>query len=254
MADPTGDITIDIIEGARWREEDGVVTEISRLAIASGLSGGEQSFTEALKHTSMPQPGASHPLKGHLIVRARNPVAISGKIIQVEIVYKQLGSLDEQPPPGTNSVVGGETALEQIKTEFDKFGNQITLTHNGITRGGSVNIQRPRDRLTFTRIEQSLAPGVITRAFTGKTNLFLWNGGIPGTWLCDRIPFDQENPTLKPPSYRFSYQFKHDPGGWNPQVVFIDPETGEPPPDLVSGEGFKTVEIYDQVNFDFLGL
>ena len=37
---------------------------------------------------------------------------------------------------------------------------------------------------------------------------------------------------------------------WDPTAVFIDARTNKPPPDLVEGVGFKTIQKHEKVDFD----
>jgi hypothetical protein len=56
--------------------------------------------------------------------------------------------------------------------------------------------------------------------------------------------------TAATPKYRFTFNFEYREDGWDPTVVFIDPETGEPPDGLVDTEGVKTVTWYPTKNFN----
>lgn len=69
----------------------------------------------------------------------------------------------------------------------------------------------------------------------------------------DRVlrTFEDKTPVL----YRFNASFRQkddDGSGHNPQVVFIDPETGQPPTGLVPGTGFKTIPWYLFAEFNSL--
>lgn len=262
----TPTLVIDILEGVRWLEENGVVKEVSRVAVVSNILAtygqqgdfgtiGEGVIVIALNHADMPQPGDPHPLLSHLFVVDRFPIARSTRIIQVEIRYKIPGGIDP-PPPGQPWTLSGGASLEEIETQVDRNGNQITVTHGGKTQGGVIRPLMPRRELNARWTGQSVFPGDLVDAYAGKTNLSLWQGGLQGTWLCLDIDFDIADPDQTPPLYEYNAHFRHkddnDGAGHDPQVVYIDPETGQPPPGLVEGEGYKIILWYFQAEFNAL--
>ena len=257
------ELTIDIIEGVRWREEKGVVKEVSRLAIVSGIStgiggvggSGERIVPAALNHTDMPQPGDPHDEVTGLVLMDRFPIARSTRIIQIELRYKHPNAIDP-PPPGEPWTLSGGASLEEIETQIDRDGNQIIVIHNEVIQGGVIRPLMPRRELHAQWTGQSMFPGDLVDAFVGKTNLSDWQGGLPGTWLCLDIDFDIADPNQQPPLYEYNAHFRHkddeDGAGHDPQVVFVDPDTGEPPPGLVAGEGYKIITWYRQAEFNAL--
>lgn len=261
LSPPT--LTIDLLEGVRWREHKGVVREVSRLAIVSGItdtfgqqgaSDGEAVIPVALNHTDMPQPGEEHPLLTGMVLEDRFVVPRSTKIIQVELRYKVPGG--DPPPPGQPWTLSGGASLEEIESQLDRNGNQIVVTHNGRPQGGVIRPLMPRRVLHARWTGQSMFPGDLVDAYAGKTNLSDWQGGLPGTWLCLDIDFDPVDVRADPVLYEYNASFRHkDDGGGeghDPQIVFIDPETGQPPPGLVAGEGFKTIPWYLRAEFNAL--
>lgn len=250
------DVTIDIVENARWREEKGRVVEITRVAVVSGLSqelGYDGAFWFARIEPLIPKSGTQHPIETTCILEQRTFQALGPTMAQVELVYRR-PDYEQQNWPGYDFSISGGTALEQSETQLDKNGVQITVTHQNITQGGSVTVLRPRDQITFRNRVYSSQPGVITRAYVGRTNSTAWNAGSPGTWLCESINFELEDAQSDPPGWDFTYVFRFNPNGWNPQVVFIDPETGKPPTGLVANVGYKSVSIYDTADFGSGGL
>lgn len=261
MAIDAPNVTIDILEGARWVEEPGGVKEISRLALASGfqpgggLGGvGEIIIALALNHTDMPKRGDEHPIETGLVLANRFAIVRDTGVVQVELRYKVPGLID-QPPPGEPWTLRGGASLEEIETQIDRDGNQITVSHNDKTQGGVIRPLMPRRELHAEWTNQSMFPGALVDAYVGKTNLSEWQGGPPGTWLCTELTFDPANVDKTPVLYRFNGSFRQkddDGSGHNPQVVFIDPETGQPPTGLVAGVGFKTIPWYLFAEFNAL--
>ena len=49
--------------------------------------------------------------------------------------------------------------------------------------------------------------------------------------------------------YRYQIEFQFNKDTWNPTAVFIDDRTQKPPPNLVEGIGYKTIEWHEAVDF-----
>ena len=264
-------LTLDIIENARWTEVDGYLTEIVRMAIVvvgDTVPTDPPPFdsivvwaTDPNLNPDLPVPGEQHPVRGELILRERRPTPLSTKLVQIELIYRRRDEGQPPPPTGSNSVIQGSTSLDQITTQNDRAEPpaQITVEHDGVTQGGEISVQVPRTQLSFTREEQSSTPGLRGLNNVGRVNLETFQGLPPGTWLCMDISFELLVPgstvaPIVPSTWRFTYRFKFDPEGHDPAVVFIDPETGQPPPGLIEDEGFKTVPYYQAADFNLLEL
>jgi hypothetical protein len=50
-------------------------------------------------------------------------------------------------------------------------------------------------------------------------------------------------------TYEVTLSMRFNPATWDPQVTFINPDDGKPPPDLVAGTGYKVVQILPEVTF-----
>ena len=254
-------LKIDILEGVRWREEQGVIKEVSRLAIVSDLEPGtigEQVIADALNDLNMPQPGDGHPLLTGLVLADRFPIARDPTIIQIELRYKIPGLIDP-PPPGAPWTIEGGTALDQIQTYKNAAnGEQIILTHNGVPQGGHIVVVEPMREITFGWVRQSLDPYMAYDGYVGKLNDAPFIHGRELTWMCMSAPFTLIDPNTNPPTWKFSMTFNHkDDGsspviGHQPQAVYIDPDTGQPPPGLVPDEGFQVIPYYQVANFNSL--
>lgn len=259
--------TVDIIEDARWREENGLVSEIVRVAIVSGLeafiapSNPRDHIFKLLMDPNagpivapdLPLAGSSHPWETALKLRVREPTALGHGIARVMLVYRRD---DVSPPVGQNYTTRGSSRSEQIETQLDRAGNQIVLTHPGKPdQGGEIHPFETRSEIQAYWLEQSQFPGDLTRNFTNKLNDGPWvldTGAVARTWHCVDISWEPEDMGRTPPLYRFTASFSFNPDGFDPQVVYIDPETGRPPPGLVEGQGYKTIEWYEEADFDLI--
>lgn len=254
----TNEVTLDIIEDARWREVNGQVVEIVRLAIVNNIANipasnpADRMLQLARSVGGIPQPGASHPWRGDCFLREREVTAFGHGQARIMLVYRPD---NEQQDVNNAYTTRGGSSSEQIETQLDKQGNQIIVTHQGKQQGGEIHPFEARSEIQAWWYEQSMTPGDLTRAFTNKVNSgpFQLDLLAPArTWRCTEVTFEPEDMSLSPPKYRYQASFVYNPAKHDPSVVYIDPETGKPPPALVVGQGIKTITWYDEVNFDLL--
>jgi hypothetical protein len=173
--------------------------------------------------------------------------------VAVDLLYRLPG--EDVNPPGTGAfVVTGGSAVSQVESEVDTMGAQITVQHAGEVQGGTITPLVAFDTLTLESPKQSLNPWYTARNLTNAVN----NGpfpydpyAVPRTWLIENVQFQLLDDHPFPWWYRFRYELRRDPLGFDPQVVYIDPSTGRPPPGLVDGEGFKTVLWHAEHDFGY---
>lgn len=144
--------------------------------------------------------------------------------------------------------VGATT--ESVETTKDRTGAAITVTHDGITVGASVSYRRPRMTVEYDRLEVTNAR---TRASTyvGKVNSTSFKGFGSGTVFCSSI---ESRSNAERGGYDVHYVFEIDANGWQPTAAYLDPATGEPPPNLVDGVGVVDVDLYASADFNDLNL
>lgn len=258
------DSAIDIIEGSFVREIDGVIVEIHRLArirvfeFFNPLTEDEVIF-EALNDTgavAFPQPGEVHPHDGSLILVGRECRAIDTHTLAIVFVYKLPGGGGFNPPPSEQFVISGSASVEQIETELDRQGNQITVEHpfpGGVVQGGRITPLEARSEISLQQRAQSSDPFSFSETWTNSVNtggFFYDTNAQPRTWLFARVGFTLLDADTMPfPTWEFRFDLRKNPDGWDPQVVFHDPETGEAPPGLVPDEGFKTIPWHFAIDF-----
>jgi hypothetical protein len=245
--------TIDILEGTMTCDEiAGLIVGATREALVTWDT--DKTIDEALeyclKDAGLPEVGDTLTINGQTIVlERRRPRLTDKRKAIVTIEYRRQEFSDPDDPPGSDITYSGGTALRQLSTQLDIGGAQITVTHNGVTQGGTVDALGPHSTLRASIIEATNSPGVTTLLWAGFVNQALWNGGPPGTWLCTSVTFEPADTTTTPKRWRMNYEFEFQREGWDPDIIFTDPETGEPPPDLVLGEGYKTVTVYPTKSF-----
>jgi hypothetical protein len=173
----------------------------------------------------------------------------------------------------------GSTVIND-QTNLDKDGNIITVSYTypddykynpelaskEFTTSVLVDKLVPETTLTITRQEQITGKQLTTKSLTyaGTVNESSWElaGTGPRTWICSGITgISQDNGATYTVRYSFVYRPEKsiknpDTGaitprqGWDREVVFVDPQTNEPPSDALP-DVFK---IYPETNFNSLGL
>jgi hypothetical protein len=116
---------------------------------------------------------------------------------------------------------------------------------NTIKQGGEINVPVPVANFQVQGLGFTENPWSVGQQYIARINKNNWLNHPPGTWICSEVQWDVLDPRLgrfgksekKLPLYRFSFEFQHDPDGWDPTVVFIDQRTGRPPFDVDKEQG-----------------
>jgi len=161
--------------------------------------------------------------------------------------------------------------LSQIETNKDKNGDAISLEYTypstyehkpelagkTVKQGGTITLLKPEITREY-EIREPNDPTELTRLYGGKTNSTAMHGtgdvDSPdyGTWMLASINGSSDNNNSGTEYWNNVYVFQYREDGWNPEAAFNDPNTGDPPPDLVADTGIKTVDRYDKVDFKTL--
>jgi hypothetical protein len=271
---------LDLVSSASATETGGQVRGATRLARVTGLSSAvsaQSRIAEAAGVSGLPAAGSLHPNYPELFLKTRTVSYVGPTIVDFTLSYEPVrfrGREESAPPAGEDYLTSLDVSLEDEQTQRDKNGDPIVLTYkNRPPTGVTVSVLRPREELTLERSIFTRTPRALARQFAGKVNAATtapnpdapdWEGGEPGTWLCTRVGVELVDRAVETglpapddvmPLYRFQFTFRQNPNGWDPQVVYTLPETGEPPSDWQTEVGASaTVEQYDETDFDGLPL
>lgn len=155
-------------------------------------------------------------------------------------------------------VIEAGSTLNQVQTNKDKNDAKISLEYTypdpfppnpqfagtTATQGGTFTKMVP-ERVLVYKQRESTSPQSFAALYEGKVNDATWQGGAAGTWIVASITGRSDNSGIDFVNF---YRFQYRKDGWDPEVVFIDPSTGKPPPDVGAG-GQKVVATYDNFNF-----
>ena len=265
----------DILTSANVDEEGGAVKRARRSFLITDLDATYNGSTDPAARIKQAyialtvKQGQRHPTYPTLFCSQRAASVVDLDKVRFDLLYIPLnfakgGGDQEAPADGAavedGYVVAGRTRLEREETYVDRSGDAIELSFTGHpTISVSVPVDRQRRQLVMERSILTATPGAFGVTYAGKTNNATWQSGAAGTWRCESVDFDQINPSASngdsgpetfSPLYRIRFEFAYNPNGWNPIVVYTDPETGSPIAgwDAVSAAS-DTVDIYEQISF-----
>lgn len=222
-------------------EESGVITSMSRKYLVTGITGSDwTNLTDALDAASVPVVNDAAGANTNLVVLNRRVESIPGSPSKAYVTIEYV----DYARSLNNFVPVGESSLKQLQTQNDAYGNQIIVEHDTIQQGGEVSVFAPDPVLRLTGVLFTDYPQVTVATWVNHVNWFGWNGGAAGTWLCTNVSYEPMDISQSPKWWRFTFSFQYDALGWNPQAVYIDPQTGKPPADIVAGVGIVNVEWY----------
>jgi hypothetical protein len=258
-------IVLDIIDGARWREVNGRVAEITRVALLSDLTPGttDDVLRTALDDEGLPQPGAAHPNENECLLVERVPRPLEPGIVSIDLVYRLPSSGGFNIPPNFPTTIRGGSSTQQIETAVDRNGAQITVEFEGREQGGVIAPLVAVEHLSLGETLQSADPTLVSRPWTNAVNsgpFYFDQSALARTWRIAEVSYELVNADTVPfPTWTFGYELEKRPivvvgivGGWDPQVVYIDPEENRPPPDLLAGVGYKTIPWHFEGDFSIL--
>ena len=251
---------IDLVDGDSGKQTiEG--WELTRMAIVTGVTGdGHAKIYNAANE--LPSIGSAHPTISSIYLREIIPESLDANTVRFRLVY----GIPKYPimQPRLNTVEVGGT-LNQLQTNKDADGDIISvgytfpsdykldpnLQSKMVNTSSLVNKLAPQHSIVYSRLIFN-NPQFIARNFVGTVNLGGWyldGGAAARTWLCTGIVGRSNDDGI---SFTTTYSFQYRDETWDSVVVFIDPNTGAPPDDLVTGTGIKSYNIYPIRNFDLI--
>lgn len=264
------------------QEKDGVVVQLTRLFRVIELTGTDyRVLTNALATSGVPEYGdkLSTPTSlANLIVVDRRAELVDEDqaVVDVTVTYEHFNN-DAQnldTPPVGQFIPTGRSTLQQVEANLDRNGLAVEVQYdwprgdargddiqainaeNGYpqsrveVQGGRMSYAQPQRTLIVRGKKGTNRPWLIQAAIEGTTNVGSWQGGAPDQWLCTGVEFVPVDVSVARNDWIFTFEFTFNPDGWQPFVTFIDPRTGKPPTGLEAGVGYKTVNVYNQQNFE----
>ncbi len=250
-------IKTDTVEGARIVREGVWTKELVRCVIVKGLTAGSYALKDACEACGA--AWQEHPSIPGLRLVGTEAEGLGPDHAIVRMRYVNTGP----------RIYSGGVRLEMVESDKDLYGNKVTLNCGGSASYGWIKLEKqtqigtfiylaPAERIDILRIEPSLLvpggidPTQVSVIYGGSVNSDYWLHGAPGQWLCDGILYNNDG--LGDVAWNMQYSFAYKGAGWNPEVIFVDPETKEPRVDAADGIGRKIVTKYQPLSFGALNL
>ena len=251
-ADLLGDLTGEMHEGA-W-------TRLTRRYQVTGLT--DTDFTiimSAAGASGIPAAGTSPTGYSNLVLSDHKITLLPDKTTAAYVDCIYVARAEEE----TKFTFYIGASLTQVETEKDIHGNLIQVSYTypadypyatylqsqTVTTGAKVTVMQPELTLVAVGTLQRDFPHYEAAQWIYRTNSTAWGGASAGRWLCADVQSELHDYSTSPTTYKFRFTFQYNPHGWNPSVRFIDPNTGQPPPDLVANVGYGTIVWYQRRNF-----
>ena len=252
-------------------EREGGIAYFRRYLLVTGITKKtHDAITEVLTEVDKTYPKrssySSGPLSNLILVsRSVRIMAAEGKPSSaiVTLEYQARGESD------AGGVVTIDGSLKQITTANHSYTVNgapvplaVTYTYPAdyqyntalagvtVTQGAEVNVLWPNmtiravKYLTSSHVVRSIAN------YLGCLNGEVFLGANPGTVLCTNIQAQAND--FANNVWKVTFEFTYDGAGYQPDVVFRDPNTGVPPNDLVANVGYYTAYWYPYANFNDL--
>lgn len=129
------------------------------------------------------------------------------------------GGLGVPDDDGPGVTLSSTSSSEEIETDLDRAGNQITTTYDNLVQAHSARTFRTGRNLQFGRVEVS-SPKSRQDTHEGTLNAASWNGYAAETVLCQSIDYFTD---AQGGSYTVTYTFQVKPDGWKFRAVHEDP-------------------------------
>ena len=259
----------DLVESSSF--EIAKAWKYTRVFHVSGLTGNASGrLHSAVLSSEIPVQGDPHPDIAGIYARTLTVTPESPTSARVTVTYEPYDPAVQPPNDAAKPTIEVGATISAVETNMDINGELIKLSYTQskenpdthqmedtkVNCGGKVNVQRPQPVVRMSRRE-SASPYQKALEYVGKKNSGSFMGAGPGYWLCTKI-VGRSNDGGK--TYDVEYEFQYSADTWDPTVVAIDKDTGEPPVDangdtvLVEDTGYKRIVVYEEISFGGLNL
>jgi len=238
-------VKLDLIDGARVVERNGVVEELDRVVRVNDITTYDSgTILDFFAEGGVPVAGDQHPDLAALILEDRNIRRVaSASYAELVLTYRRHRTTADY-------ILQGAVSAQQKTRYKDSGGTLITVTHDGDTIGASISADEAMTAVATTIVEATNTPGTVAQQWGNTVNSSSWAGGAAGTWRCTNVAFAPAILTISPTKWHMTYSFVYNAEGWQPTVAYIDSSTGRPPNNLVDGVGIKDITHYTTLDFN----
>lgn len=255
----------DLLEEASAQTDQNGTTCTRRFIVTGLTAQASGRMFEAMNTVGIPRRGQTHPNLAGIVVRtvSAEPCADSPTKAYVTVSYAAPTYNTQAPSAKGKATYRSGATVSDFETSEDKDKKQMVLTHTKISQDedgntvseelppqpAKVTIQKPQAYLTCERPEPLPINYRRLFGFVGCVNSAPFQGFGARCWLCVAIDVDETGDRGNV-SYQFSLKFDK----WDARLVYIDPATGAPVNNPEEGKGIKTFRVYQEVDFNQLGI
>ena len=219
----------------------------------------------------VPRYGQPHPKYAAIQAAQISVKPLGVDSARVVVVYRQLNAFKLNIDDSAPCQVEVGVKIVEVKTQKDRFGNQLSVTHtfndrDPVTRKllypakdadgndtttpltqtqiGEVTYQLAVPYLVFSR-RMSRAQTVEARKYVGALNAGNFMGDPEGAWMCAALTSQSDDGQK---SFQVRYEFQFNPDGWPPPYGAVYPDTKELAA-LNPGEELQFADLYRYEDF-----
>jgi len=252
-------VKLELLDGQRG-EKTASGWKLTRTAMVYGLTGTASARLVAAVTAVEAEGieiGDAHPAQSDCVLISMTPEARASDVVHVTLSYSSEPADQSEANPDDPDYAEIEVSSRCTQQETNKDVEWLPVTvrytfpadypiaeYAGRVKVASPKIPflKPETTIVYTRKETS-EPTAKAVNYVGKCNTGGWSLHPSATarqWLCTGIVGRSSDGGA---TYRVTYEFQYRGATWDPTVMYIDPNTGEPPDDLVYGTGEKSVQI-----------
>lgn len=236
-------LTMDLQDGHSVRKtEEG--WQFERIAAVTGMSGdGHSRIYNATLVSNFPEIGDSHPAVSTALLREISVIDNTPEEVKFRLTYSEK-EYSSDPGFTDDSVESGASVI-QVETQKDKNNDDITVSYGGNTYITSVSKLIPQYVLRIQK-KRLFDPASQAITYVGKINSSTFKGMPARTCMCTAIVGYSDDGGQ---SFKVNYDFQYKEDTWIAEKAYRNPETG-----YIESGTYGTEEIYDEANFNGLGL
>jgi len=263
-------VKLELIDGQRG-EKTASGWKLTRTAMVYGLTGTASARLVAAVTAVEAEGieiGDAHPAQSDCVLISMTPEARASDVVHVTMTYSSdpADRSEANPDDPDYAEIEVGSRCTQQETNKDVEGSTVTVgytfpadypiaeyTGRAVKASPKIPFLKPETTIVYTRKEKS-DPTNKALNYVGRCNTGGWSRHPEATerqWLCTGIVGRSSDGGA---TYRVTYEFQYRGANWDPTVMYIDPNTGAPPNDLVYGTGEKIVQIYEMIDFNGLNL
>lgn len=144
----------------------------------------------------------------------------------------------------------GQYTYPTSESEYGEYSFNPALAGQTVVAGASVTAEVVVAELSGRGIVESDTPQIYVDQWDQRVNSDPWGGFAAGVCRVARVVPKTYDYSTSPRRVMIDVTIQINAGGWNKTYGFKDPNTGEMPPDVVPGVGYKQAVLNNTMDFN----